>query len=52
MKSNWVVTPTTLGNFCYMQISAAIIENSISFNTAESMHGNVSTIMSLLMFSW
>ena len=41
MKSSWVVTPTPLGNFVYMQISAAIIEKSVLFNTVESMHDNV-----------
>jgi len=34
-----------------MQISAAIIEKYILFNTVKSTHDNVTTIMSMLMFS-
>ena len=49
MKSSWVITPTTLGNFFNVQISTAIIEKSILFNADESMHDK---IMSMLMFSW
>ena len=41
-----------LGEFFYMQISEAIIEKSVLFNTVESMHDNVTKIMSMLMFSW
>ena len=41
-----------LGEFFFMQISAAIIEKSVLFNTVESMHDNVTKIMSMLMFSW
>ena len=43
MKSSWVITPTTLGNFFNMQISTAIIEKYILFNIDESMHDNVKT---------
>ena len=49
MKSSWVFTQ--LGNI-FMQISTAIIEKSVLFNTVESMHDNVTTIMSMRMFSW
>ena len=35
-----------------MQISAAIMEKSVLFNTVESMHDNVTKTMSMLMFSW
>ena len=51
LKSSWVVTPITVGNF-FMQISTAIIEKSFLFNTVESMHDNVTKIMSMLIFSW
>ena len=42
-----------LGEFFYMQISTAIIEKSILFNTVECMHDNVTQIisMTMLMFS-
>jgi len=53
MKSSWVITQTTLagfGDFFYMQISTAIIEKSILFNTV-GMHDNVQKIMSMLTFS-
>ena len=50
MKSCWVITQTTLEKFLNMEISTAIIEKSILFNTVESMHDNVMNIMS--MFSW
>ena len=40
------------GEFLYMQISTAIIEKSILFNTVESMHDNVTKKMCMLMFSW
>ena len=43
MKSSWVITPTTLGKVLYRQISAAIIEKSVLFNTVESMHDNITT---------
>ena len=52
VKSSWVVTPTTLGKFVYMQISVAIIEKTVLFNNVESMHENVTKKMSMLMFSW
>ena len=39
-----------LGEFFYMQISTAIIEKSILFNTVESMHDNITNIMSMLCF--
>ena len=51
-KSSWVITQTTLGNFFYMQISTAIIEKNILFNTVEGMHDNVTHIMPMLTFSW
>ena len=41
-----------LGEFFCMQISAAIIEKSVLFNSVESMHDNVTKMMSMLMFSW
>ena len=41
-----------LGEFFLMQISTAVIEKSILFNTVESMHDNVKNIMSMLMFLW
>ena len=41
-----------LGEIFYMQISAAIIEKSVLFNTVESMHDNVTKNMYMLMFSW
>ena len=40
------------GELFYIQISAAIIEKSVLFNTVESMHDNVTQIKSMLMFSW
>ena len=51
MKSSWVVTPTTLGNFFYMQIIASIIETSIVFNIVERMHDTVTKMVSIPMFS-
>ena len=51
MKLCWVGTPTTLATVFYMQISTAIIAKSVLFNTVESMHDNVTEIMSV-MFSW
>ena len=52
MKSSWVVTRLTLGNFFYMQISAAIIEKPILFNIAENIHDYVTQIVSIPMLSW
>jgi len=40
-----------LGEFFYMQISAYIIEKSILFNIAESMHDTFIKIVSTPMFS-
>jgi len=51
MKSSWVVILTTLGIFVYMQISAAIIEESILFNIIESMHNTFTKMVSIPMFS-
>ena len=41
-KSSGVVSRKTLGKILYMQISAAITENSLLFNIFKSMHDNVS----------
>ena len=41
-KSSRVVSRKTLGKFLYMQISAAITENSLLFNIFKSIHDNVS----------
>ena len=53
MKSRWVIIPTTLGKFFYMQISASIIEKSMLFNIVESiyMHDTLTKIVSIAMFS-
>ena len=50
MKSRGVVTPTTLGTFFYMQISAYIIEKSILFNIVESMHDSVTKMVFIPAF--
>ena len=47
-----VVTLTTLGNFFYMQISAAIIENLIFFNNFFVMYNKVTKMVSTPLFSW
>ena len=51
MKFSWVVIPTTMGKFLYMQISTSIIETSIPFNIVDSMHSTVTIIVSIPMFS-
>ena len=51
MKSSWVITPITLGNLFYMQISDSIIEISILFNIVESMNDTVTKMVSIPMFS-
>ena len=50
-KSSWVVIPTILGEFLYMQISAAIIETSMLFNIVKSMEDTVTKMVSVPIFS-
>ena len=51
-KFSRVVLMTTLGKNIYMQISAVIIENRISFNNFFVINGNVTKIVSTPIFSW
>ena len=51
MKSSGVVTPTTLGNFVYLQISASIIENFILFHIVESMQDTVTKMVYIPILS-
>ena len=51
-KFSRVVLMTTLGKNIYKQISAAIIENRISFNNCFVINGNVTKIVSTPIFSW
>ena len=47
-----VVLMTTLGNFLYMQINAAITGKSIFFNYMETKQHNDTKMVSIPTFSW
>ena len=47
-----VVLVTTLGNFFYMQIRAAIVKIHIFFHIFATTHANVTQMVSKCMFTW